>query len=1204
MKKRLISIGVFLSIILSSIPCFAEETYLTYTPGERTQVIELDTQLLEANKEKVFDIVLNFDALSLTVLYEAQSNTNLTLKTDMGDNTVTLSAENTEGTIQIKPEIRRGQGRISLVSNKDITINGLTFNKVNYYPISKRLTQIVSYTDYEKAVEDVVVMGVDNPVVKVNGALRYVDYDNTENAVRLLDSKMYVPVKTFARAFSLYYEDYNDLKNFVYLSNDSFELYCSSHNGSYYIINGNKESIKNPVVYIDGVAHLPLRYISELIGKTVEYQDGLTVIGDEASVTNVVCEDEIFEELKNEISKFAQSNETTENVYYVSDKLGAEGNPGSEELPFKRIQQAADIAKPGDTVIIKEGIYKETVTPRNDGTPSAPIIFKAAEGANVVISAMNTVTGFKQYKDNIFYADIPKSLGVGRNFVTIDDEAIIEGRHPNTDTHTIAKMYKTEDTEFQRKLYPIIGDLIVTEEDTTKNKFTLESEKDLEQAQNFWQGATVVAMHSSGWTLSTGEVIESSQGKVIVKDINPSNYGFTYYKTKPYETDFGYITNHLNTVDNYGEWYINEVEKKIYMIPPKGVSGDDLVIELKQRQTLIDLTERSYIQFKNINTCGGGITMKDSTMCVINGGEHKYISHFTQNTSPHVGALGTTNTDAEGTQTKGEVGEYISGRNNAFVNAKIDGSAGAGIYSAGAYSYIDNNIVLNTDYAGIYPSGITIEGERWNSENIVRGGHTITGNTVKYAGRGCLYNSQNSRKINNADVVFPTVANDICYNEFGRGCIISRDGGVIYDHGIVAGNDKKQTTLHHNVVYDHIIQPASDEYTSFFGIYRDVHSIYEQCYSNIYLNTDNDSDFAGKIDSIEKAFFINTSTKDGPSYTEDFNNIFLGYRNYEQDGLLPADYPGGRMFLAGAKKENRFIHNIEETASEKTVLAEDFTLENGCSAENGTIKIQNAGESAIINNINCNPGAKQIKLSFTGDKYDINVYCFEIGVIKEGNVIYTESAYISGGGSDLDDVCEKVVYIPESIDTGNDFTLRLRAKDKNSIAFHKLVIDNFNGEISEKIFPNGSKIIGAGIGNVLSGGSNLEFKRTVKQTDEFRNNPIAKIGNTTISYNVVTDEINAIQVMMSTDLQNSNGTLSIYADSDEKPLCTIDLRAEYLNRYGDAAQNLWKRIDTNKEFSKVLPAGEHTFSFVFKKSTMGLFTPDFNNFALYNTKNQ
>lgn len=42
--------------------------------------------------------------------------------------------------------------------------------------------------------------------------------------------------------------------------------------------------------------------------------------------------------------------------YYVSPS-GSNNNPGTESLPFKTIQQAADIVNPGDTVIVEDGVY-------------------------------------------------------------------------------------------------------------------------------------------------------------------------------------------------------------------------------------------------------------------------------------------------------------------------------------------------------------------------------------------------------------------------------------------------------------------------------------------------------------------------------------------------------------------------------------------------------------------------------------------------------------------------------------------------------------------------------------------------------------------------------------------------------------------------------------------------------------------------------
>jgi hypothetical protein len=43
-------------------------------------------------------------------------------------------------------------------------------------------------------------------------------------------------------------------------------------------------------------------------------------------------------------------------TYYVSPS-GSDSNPGSSSAPFKTIQKAADIVNPGDTVIVRDGIY-------------------------------------------------------------------------------------------------------------------------------------------------------------------------------------------------------------------------------------------------------------------------------------------------------------------------------------------------------------------------------------------------------------------------------------------------------------------------------------------------------------------------------------------------------------------------------------------------------------------------------------------------------------------------------------------------------------------------------------------------------------------------------------------------------------------------------------------------------------------------------
>ena len=61
-------------------------------------------------------------------------------------------------------------------------------------------------------------------------------------------------------------------------------------------------------------------------------------------------------------------------------------NPGSERRPWQTINHAAQHLQPGDRVLIKGGVYRESVHPARGGSgPGEMITYQAAEGAKVVI---------------------------------------------------------------------------------------------------------------------------------------------------------------------------------------------------------------------------------------------------------------------------------------------------------------------------------------------------------------------------------------------------------------------------------------------------------------------------------------------------------------------------------------------------------------------------------------------------------------------------------------------------------------------------------------------------------------------------------------------------------------------------------------------------------------------------------------------------
>ena len=76
--------------------------------------------------------------------------------------------------------------------------------------------------------------------------------------------------------------------------------------------------------------------------------------------------------------------------YYVNGAALRSGN-GSAEYPFQTIQEAANIAKAGDEVLVYPGIYRENVNPVNAGTEEARITYTSVEPLKAVITGAESV---------------------------------------------------------------------------------------------------------------------------------------------------------------------------------------------------------------------------------------------------------------------------------------------------------------------------------------------------------------------------------------------------------------------------------------------------------------------------------------------------------------------------------------------------------------------------------------------------------------------------------------------------------------------------------------------------------------------------------------------------------------------------------------------------------------------------------------------
>jgi hypothetical protein len=107
---------------------------------------------------------------------------------------------------------------------------------------------------------------------------------------------------------------------------------------------------------------------------------------------------------------------------------GSDTAQGSEDQPLRTISRAAELAQPGDTVVVHAGEYREWVAPRRGGlSDRRRITYEAATGKHVVIKGSERVTGWEPVEGTVWKAEVPNALfGAFNPFAeTIDGDWIV-----------------------------------------------------------------------------------------------------------------------------------------------------------------------------------------------------------------------------------------------------------------------------------------------------------------------------------------------------------------------------------------------------------------------------------------------------------------------------------------------------------------------------------------------------------------------------------------------------------------------------------------------------------------------------------------------------------------------------------------------------------------------------------------------------------
>jgi hypothetical protein len=469
--------------------------------------------------------------------------------------------------------------------------------------------------------------------------------------------------------------------------------------------------------------------------------------------------------------------------YYVA-KSGNDLNSGaSTNQAFLTIQKAASLMNAGDTCYILSGTYRESVTPAHSGTSNAPITFTAYPGAVPIVSGADVLTlSWNVYTGSIYQANTALSF----RQLFVDGQMMNEARWPNA-----------------------VADDLLHAPRATPDSCTYTNLTDASLPNINFVGATLHIFpneyNNQGYAANTRQI---TGWDPVAKKISWSG---NIFNTGAVSTLY-YIYGILPLLDTATEWVLTA--GVLYLWTPDNASPTNHVIEAKTRSSAFTLDNRSYVTVSGINVFAAGISMANTTSCVVDNCNLIYVQH---------------NTTADWTVSV-PIANQVSGTGSIWKNSTINFSSQDGIRCTGQNEVVSNCVILNVDY---YP------GTYYASVTAYSGGSgtRIVHNTFQNSGRYLVGVSSPSA--------------DISYNDLGYGELLTSDGGATYVY--VGGGNGAGTAIHHNWAHNSWVGVYIDALQNNYFVYRNlcwsnyVGMLFNQFSNNLIINNTTVSNMASDI---------------------------------------------------------------------------------------------------------------------------------------------------------------------------------------------------------------------------------------------------------------------------------------------------------------------------------------------------------------------
>ncbi|MEL6927199.1 MAG: right-handed parallel beta-helix repeat-containing protein [Cyanobacteria bacterium J06600_6] len=532
----------------------------------------------------------------------------------------------------------------------------------------------------------------------------------------------------------------------------------------------------------------------------------------------------------------AASSKNERTSYFV-DPDGSDRNPGTLMRPFKTVQKCAELVQPGSTCWLRAGTYRETIIPKASGTEAKPIAFAAYNNEQVIISGTEIVDDWSLDEDSIYRTnvDLPvdgySDTGIFANQIFLNGEMMPEARLPNLD----------QKRDYLRPKF-LGGGL-----QSQGGKAAIIENQEVPEIDEDWAGARVWT--NEWYTTRTGEITGGTAERLTAEMTASWDRGGFWF----------YLFGKQSLLDDRGEWFYDGSEEDLYFWSPDDQAPQE--IEVKQRNYAFDLSDRSYVEIRNLNLFANTIVTGDcSTGIVIDGIRAKYVSHHMTLPPLPESKKAYEADDALFLAAHGhDTGIQLRGSNNILRNSVIDWSSGNGVLLEGNDHQVTNNIILNTNYQVSYAASVRLNGN----------GHKIAYNTIKRTGRDAISWDWHTAGTDGRNL-------EIAYNDISEFGMLSTDLGAIY---VCCQVNLEGGTIHHNWIHD------AHSFSAFWGtrgIYLDIETFNSTIHHNVVWNLtggqDNYSLLAGSPRGSDRVFhntFMTDVRLDGGP-VEARNNIFAG----------------------------------------------------------------------------------------------------------------------------------------------------------------------------------------------------------------------------------------------------------------------------------------------------------------------------------------